>query len=113
MGRTLSPRALKRAANRWGYDVINGIIGVGSRRGGGGDGDAGGWRFSGSERTSGTINGNERRSRSVKVAIRYSERANTWCESCKDIVVSTKINMEQCACVSRNGRAYLFRTSRS
>lgn len=30
MGRTFSPRALKRVASGWGWDVINGMIGVGS-----------------------------------------------------------------------------------
>lgn len=59
IGRTFSPRALKRAAKRRGYDVIKGIIGVGSFKGDNGDG-ASGWRCSGSDRISGVIGVSER-----------------------------------------------------
>jgi len=71
IGRTFSPRALKRAANGWGYEVIKGTIGVGSRMGDSDDGDAGGCRWCGSERISGMIGVNERPSRSVRVAVRH------------------------------------------
>lgn len=92
IGRAFSPWVLKRVANGRGYDVIKGTTGVGSCEGN--DDDADGWRCSGSERIWGMIGVNEYRSRSVRVAVRYSQSAKTWRESCQGTATLAKQQTE-------------------
>ena len=97
IGRTFSPSALKRVANGRGYDVIKGIIGVGSS---GGDADAAGWRCSGSDKTSGMIGVNDRSRQPAKFVVRYRESSRTWRESWTTMSANTTHDAKVVFCTS-------------
>ena len=92
MGRAFSPCVLNRAASGRGYAVISGTIGVASCDGN----DDGPDRCSGSERIWGVIGVSERRSRSVRVAVRCPPRARTCLESCRPQTSITEPFHESC-----------------